>query len=178
MNTEMIINELVRHGYQKVPQPLHIADINFDFAGALTGPNNQESLTLVLDGDGQSFAAAQRRLQAFVMVLERTGSTRPINVVVLAKKVDVKAITALEEVARVVLVNPDRPLEKSLNVLMPLKLPEPIASSGSAETALEEELGGRPDAVGERLLKAASESADKVESTMRKILQETAEEQP
>jgi len=77
---------------------LHVADIDFDFAGALTGPNEQNSLTLVLEDEGQALFAAQRRLQAFAVVLERAGSRRPINVVVLSEAPDPKALSLLEEV--------------------------------------------------------------------------------
>jgi hypothetical protein len=176
MNAEMIINALVLNGYRKVPQPLHVADLNFDFSGALTGPFDQESLTLVLEGEGRALVAAEHRLRAFATVLERTGSVRPINVVVLSKKPDPDAITALQEVARVVVVDPNRPLIESVNVLLPLQLPEPVASSGSAEAALLEELGAAPDAVSARLLKAARESSEKVRVTMHAILKEAAEE--
>jgi hypothetical protein len=176
MNTEMIVNELVRRGYNQVPQPLHVADLDFDFAAALMGPKDQESLTLVLDAEGQSFAAAQRRLQAFALVLDRSGSTRPLNVVVVAKHPDAKGLRALEESARVVVVDPDRPLEESLAPLFPLELPEPIAGSGSSEAALEKAIGNSPGLLSIRLIKAAQESAERVQLTMRRILHEASNE--
>lgn len=172
MNAAMIVDELVRRGYRSVPQPLHVADIDFDFAGALTGPNDQESLTLILDGDAQTFGAALRRLRAFAMVLDRSGSNRPINVVVFSKQIDPSALAALQETARVISIDPERPLSESLSSLWPLALPDPVATSGSAEAALLEELGSKPDSMHARLIRAAREGAQKVESTMQKILQE------
>lgn len=176
MNPDVVVNELVERGYRKVPQPLHVADIDFDFAGALTGPGDQEHLTLILDGQSGSIAPAQRRLQAFAVVLDRSGSARPISVVVLSNSLDPKALAELEATAHVVVVDPDRPLSESLSSLLPLELPEPIASTGSADAALKEELGAQPDQVCTRLIRAARESADKVESTMQAILREASEE--
>jgi hypothetical protein len=175
MNTELIVNELARRGYRKAPQPLHVADIDFDFDAALTGPNDQDSLTLVLEGDPEKLLAAQRRLRAFAIVLERIGSSRPINVVVLAKHPDPKSLALLEESARVILVEPDVPLEQSLRPLLPLELPQPVDGSVSADSALLDMLGARPDTVSSRLIKAARESSEKVQATMRKILQDMAE---
>lgn len=178
MNATMIVQELVTRGYRSVPQPLHIADIDFDFSAALTGPNDQESLTLILEGEGQALVAAQRRLRAFALVLERTGSARPINVVVLSDKPDPKAIAELQTMARVVLIEPGLPLVKSLQSLLPLELPAPVGGRISAEAALLEEMGGSTDPVAARLLKAARESSEKVRVTMNQILQEVSETRP
>ena len=177
MNAALIVNELTQQGYREIPQPLHVADLNFDFAGALTGPNEEQNLTLVLEGEGQALIAAQKRLRAFAVVLERTGSTRPITVVVLAKEPDPGALAALEQLARVVVVPPDRPLNESLYTLLPLHLPKPISSSVSAHAALQLELGGRPDGVATRLLKAAKDSAEKVRMTMNALLREAIDTQ-
>src|SRR5437899_2941670 len=100
MTPGLVVEELIRHGYKKISQPLHVADLDFDFAGALTGPNDQESLTLVVDG--HALVAAQRRLSAFAIVLDRTGSVRPITVVVVGDDVNSKALASLEKLARVV----------------------------------------------------------------------------
>jgi len=178
MTPEMVVEELTRNGYQKVAQPLHVADLDFDFAGALTGPNEQESLTLVVEGEGAALIAAQRRLRAFAVVLERTGSTRPITVVVVGDNPNSRALTALAELARVVVVRSSTPLTDSLHSLLPLRLPEPITASSSAETALEQELSGRSDPVIVRLLKAAKENADRVRTAMHVIIKEAIEEQP
>jgi hypothetical protein len=179
MTPELIINTLERcGGYRRVAQPLHIADVDFDFSGALVGPGDQQALTLILDGSQISIAAALRRLRAFAVVLERSGSTRPINVVLLAESPDRAEVAALEQVARVIVVQPHQQLENSLHILFPLQLPEPIPATESAEKTLREELLMTTSPLTLRLLKAGMKSASAVEEEMRKALIElTAVEQ-
>jgi len=68
-------------------------------------------------------------------------------------------------------------LDESLYTLLPLRLPEPISSSVSAQAALQLELGGRPDGVATRLLKAGKDSAEKVRTTMQALLKEAVDAQ-
>ena len=175
MTPEMVVAELTRYGYRRVRQPLHVATVDFDFAGALKGPNGQDSLTLVVDGEGSALVAAQRRLRAFAVVLDRSGSKRPITVVVVGDKPNARALGELEQLARVVVVSSDAPLSESLLSLLPLTLPKPIAASQSAEAVLHEELAGRPNPVVNRLLKAARNSSDKVRLTMHSIIKDAME---
>jgi hypothetical protein len=177
MTADLVVNELTQHGYRRIPQPLHVSELNFDFAGALSGPGEEQNLTLILEGEGAALIAAQKRLRAFAVVLDRSGSMRPMTVVVLAKNPDADALASLEQLARVVVVPPDEPLSESLYTLLPLHLPEPIAPSVSADAALRLELGGRPDGVAARLLKAAKESGEKVRLTMHSILKEASDAQ-
>src|SRR5688572_12102286 len=107
MTADLILNTLERSGgYRRVPQPLHIADVDFDFAGALVGPDDQQALTLILDESRNPIAAAIRRLKAFAVVLERSGSTRPINVILLSSAPDRASVIALEQLARVIVIRP------------------------------------------------------------------------
>jgi hypothetical protein len=175
MTPALVVEELIRHGYKKISQPLHVADLDFDFAGALTGPNDQDSLTLVVDGRGPALAAARRRLSAFAIVLDRTGSVRPITVVVVGDDVNSKALASLEKLARVVVVTSETSLADSLFTLLPLVLPEPIAADLSADAVLREELQGQSDSVTNRLLRAAKNSADRVKTTMRNLIKEAIE---
>lgn len=179
MTPELIMNTLERYGeYRRVAQPLHIADVDFDFSGALVGPGNQQALTLILDGNRNSIALALRRLRAFAVVLERSCSTRPINVILLSESPDRAEVAALEQFARVIVVQPQQILEDALLVLLPLQLPEPIPPSESAERTLREELQGTTSALTLRLLRAGKKSASAVEEEMRKALIElTAVEQ-
>lgn len=171
MTPELIINTLERRGnYRRVAQPLHIADVDFDFSGALVGPGDQQALTLILDGSQITIAAALRRLKAFAVVLERSVSTRPINVVLLAESPDRADVAALEQIARVIVVQPHQELENALHILLPLKLPEPIPASESAEKTLREELQATKSPLTLRLLKAGKKSASAVEEEMRKAL--------
>jgi hypothetical protein len=178
MTSELILATLeASGGYRRVPQPLHIADVDFDFAGALVGPDDQQALTLILDENRNTMAAALRRLRAFAVVLERSGSTRPMNVILLSATPDRASIIALEQLARVVVVRPDQPIEESLYSLLPLRLPAPIACSQSAEETLQEELRQTLSPLTQRLLKAGKKSAGAVEEEMRKTLMELATEQ-
>lgn len=173
MTPELIMNKLERCGeYRRVAQPLHIADVNFDFSGALIGPGDQQALTLILDGNRNPIALALRRLRAFAVVLERSGSTRTINVILLSESPDRGEVAALEQVARVVVVQPHQELEDALYSLLPLKLPQPIPPSESAEKTLREELQGETSPLIQRLLKAGRKSASAVEEEMRKALME------
>jgi len=179
MNAELIIDTLERFGeYRRVAQPMHIADVDFDFAGALVGPGDQQVLTLILDGNHGPIAAALRRLNAFAVVLERSGSTRPFNVILLSEAPDRAEIAALEQVARVIVVQPHQDLNEALHILFPLKLPQPIPPSESAERMLREELQSNATPLMSRLLKAGKKSASAVEEEMRKSLNELTTVQP
>jgi hypothetical protein len=111
-----------------------------------------------------------RRLRAFAVVLERSGSTRPINVILLSSAPDPASVAALEQLARVIVVQPDQPLADSLHSLLPLRLPEPIAASQSAEKMLHEELARTSSPFTQRLLQAGKKSATAVEAEMRVAL--------
>jgi hypothetical protein len=175
MNSELVLDTLEREGgYRRVSQPLHVADVDFDFAGALVGPDDQQALTLILDENRKTIAAALRRLKAFAVVLERSGSTRPINVVLLSNDPDRDSVEALEQLARVIIVDPNQSLTESLHSLLPLHLPEPIEASQSAEKTLRKELKGSVSPLTQRLLKAGKKSAAAVEGEMRKALMDLA----
>lgn len=176
MTADLILNTLEHSGgYRRVAQPLHIADVDFNFAGVLTGPGDQQALTLVLeDSTERTIAAAVRRLKAFAVVLERSGSTRPINVVLLSKAPDRATIMALEQIARVIVVQPGQELHDALHSLLPLKLPQPIPPSESAEKTLREEMPRGSSPLTQRLLKAGKKSAAAVEEAMRDVLLELA----
>lgn len=175
MTAELILSTLEHSGdYRRVSQPLHIADVDFDFAGALVGPGDQQALTLILDESRNPIAAALRRLKAFAVVLERSGSTRPINVILLSSAPDRASITALEELARVIVVQPDQEVNDALHSLLPLDLPQPIPPSESAEKTLREEMQRSASHFTQRLLKAGKKGASAVEEEMREALLELA----
>ena len=173
MNPEQVIATLESAGgYKRVAQPMHIADTNFDFAGALIGPGDHQALTVILESNHGTIAAALRRLKSFAIVLARSGSSRPISVVLISADPDRDEIAALEEVARVIIVRPGEDLDSALHSLLPLQLPLPIPPSESAERMLREEMRNAPTPVAARLLRAAKKSSNAVEDEMRKILME------
>lgn len=179
MNADLIIDMLERSGgYRRVAQPMHIADVDFDFAGALVGPGDQQALTLILDGNHGPIPAALRRLNAFAVVLERSGSTRPFTVILLSDSPDRAEIATLEQVARVIVVQPHQKLDEALHILLPLKLPQPIPPSESAEKMLREELHNNSTPLMLRLLKAGKKSASAVEDELRKALNELTDTEP
>jgi hypothetical protein len=161
--------------YRSVPQPLHIADVDFDFAGALTGPDAQQALTLILEENADTIGAALRRLRAFTVVLERSGSTRPINVILISEDPNREVVLALEQLARVIVVQPGTEVRDSLYCLLPLHLPQPIEQSQSAEKTFHAEHQKPISPIVQRLLRAGKRSASAVEEEMRKALTELAE---
>ena len=180
MTIESIVEILQLKGhFRQAPKLVHIADadLKFDFDAILVGPGNEGGIVLVLDAADKALGAILRKLKAFSLVLDRSGSMRPMTLVLVTRDPDDPNIAALEEFTRVIVVSPERDTETCLRALLPLHLPKPLKSTESAEAALRDELGDDiRDPLITRLLKAGLKGSTDVESKMREVIDRLASE--
>jgi hypothetical protein len=177
MNVELVIEFLKEHGrYRPSPEPVHILDIDFHFDGVLLGPDDHNGLVLVHAVTGNSFSAVSKKLRAFTLALERTASMRTVTLALVGRAPDPDTFAELSRFCRVLVVADESSLVESLASILPLSLPQPLSASDTADAALKAELG---DSFSEpfisRLIKAARESEEQVQKTVRSVVDEIAQ---
>ncbi|MBG0794044.1 hypothetical protein IYY11_11745 [Methylocystis sp. H62] len=142
-------------GYSDLPTPFKVAGVEFAFTGAMHGRDGRAlDLVLLVDTTTGDFGdrdggRVRQRVEALSRALDVTGS-RYLVTVILAGAVLAEGVEALSETCRVLLVESialddqdkpadetaERQLDDRIRVLMPLRLPVPIADaqdgSGSA----------------------------------------------
>jgi hypothetical protein len=168
-----------RGGYSSASLPLRVNDIEFrgDFDAVLVGPNGERGLVLVLDAASVPAKTIQRRVKAVCLALARTGSMRPVTIVVNAgQALDRHAVAELQALCRLIVIPADGNPEEYLRSLLRLKLKRPQGQeSRSAGAVLREELGGRiADAFVEALIEAARRGPSDVEATVREQIDRVA----
>lgn len=139
---DTVINILVQDGgYKRVFGPLRIVDTDFagDFDAVLVGPGDQSCLVLIIDGDHISPAVAIRRVRSFALVLDRSGSQRPLTVVLIARQIE--PFERLERLCRVFIITPMDDPHVALRGLLPLRILKRGPTLNAAEAALAEHLG-------------------------------------
>ena len=163
-----------------------IADVSFRFGAVLEGPGHQVSTVVVAAADHGRVGEIWRSLRAATLMLERTGSTRPLSLVLVARKPPVEEVTRLEELCRVLVASPDdgKPqLRQRLAALLPLELPEAIELPTTSPRQLEEKLvDSRSDPQRSRwsatLLKAAADGEEAVKNRFLELLDKEIEAAP
>lgn len=170
--TDTIVHTLVQEGgYKQVLGPLRVVDTDFgtDFDAVLVGPGEQGCLVLVVDGDQISPALLQRRVRSFALVLDRSGSRRPLTVILIVKTPS--TFEALERHCRVIVVTPDVDLLSALRGLLPLRIKSHEQTLHAAEDALESKLEGNiANPLTATLLKAAQTGSANVEEEILRAI--------
>ena len=160
-----------RGGYNRAREPLEISGVEFKgmFDAVLVGPKDQNGLVLVRRTEATFVGEIKRAVKALVTALDRTGSMRPVTLV-LATTVSPEdpAIVALHDSCRLIAVPPGGNPEDFLRVLLPLKLPSPETAKKSADSALRGELNdSKDDPLIDTLVRAARKGSDEVQRRMR-----------
>jgi hypothetical protein len=167
-----------RGGYTRAAEPPLISGVDFKgvFDAVLVGPKDQNGLVLVRGAEIASMGEIRRVVKAFTTALDRTGSTRPITLV-LATMVspDDPSILALQDSCRVITVPAGGKLEGYLRVLLPLKLPSRETGTKTADSALRDELeDSLEDPLIAALIRAARKNSDEVQRRMREEINRVA----
>lgn len=180
-----IVSLLEKDGHY-VPQPsrLLIDDVSFPCDAALLGPMDQqgqlrEHLVVVQAVGPQQTLAVFDQIQALTMILARTGSQRPLTLVLVTTTPTDPALTDFANLCRIIVVPVDGTDDVSvpLRELLPLKLPQADQVTTSPETRLKHQLGKRAtDPLVSALLHAAKTSDDAVEKCMRDWLVQAIEQ--
>jgi hypothetical protein len=179
MNAKSVSDLLESQGrYRITSLPLRIHDVEFsgDFDAILEGPDGERGLVLVLDAAAIPPKTIQRRLSSVCLALARTGSMRPVTIILNAGQVlDQRTLSELQALCRLILIPTDGRPEEYLRPLLRLKLPPPGRESKSPDVVLREELGTAiDDPFVEVLIRSARKSASDVEVTVREHVDRAA----
>jgi hypothetical protein len=147
MNTEQlkrVISFLTeRGGYHVQPRLVSVADVDFEFDGILRGPGDGAGIVVLMQADDNRMAMAISRIRALSHTMLRSGSTRPLTLVLLASNIDGTVLRDLSSICRVVQVegSEDEEILRDLRSLLPLVLPEPTEAQADAGRLLRDALG-------------------------------------
>ena len=162
---------LERGGYQRLPKPLTVAGMEFDFEAAARGMQRSHDLVLVTT-DRLSAPRRQRLLAGLARSLDLVQSRRPVTLVIVGD-LSANDKNELERHARVLHVEPADPswaeIERAIAVLLPLDLPASVVLHGSDPVnEVLASLGPGPNTAEHiNLVRAAMGGADDVRTALR-----------
>ncbi len=138
-----IVKLLVEGNYEAAKEPLRVADVAFEFEAVLQGPQPQKTMVLVAQVGTAEIRELWRRVKALTLTLERSESSCPLSLVVVATEPSPDEISRLRQLCRVLIVPNDieqDALRDELAILLPLPLIERRDLGESRSTALRERL--------------------------------------
>jgi hypothetical protein len=168
---ELVMALLERGGYQRLPKPLTVAGMEFDFEAAARGTQRSHDLVLVTT-DRLPAPRLQRLVAGLARSLDLAQSKRPVTLVMVG---EFSAIDRreLERHARVLQVessaSSQAEVERAIAVLLPLDLPTAVIMHGSDPVnEVLATLGLGPDTSEHiALVRAAIGGADEVREALR-----------
>lgn len=167
---------LRQDGYRVHAEALRIVDLSFDFDQVLTGPDGHQ-LVLLVDQPERTVDALQRRLSSLTYALSRTGSRRPVTLVLVAPSLEQDDLDALRHLARLVAI--DRvsrevtEVDHILREFRPLATTDVSAPLMDALDELDTALGSNarhPEV--SKLIKAAAKGQEAIEEAFQRLLDE------
>ena len=168
---ELVMGVLERGGYQRLPRPLTIAGMQFDFEAAARGTQRSHDLVLVTT-DRLPAPRLQRHVAGLARSLDLAQSRRPVTLVIVGG-LSATDRSELERHARVLHVESSDPsgaeVERAIAVLLPLDLPAAVIMHGSDPVnEVLATLGLGPDTADYiALVRAALGGADEVSDALR-----------
>lgn len=167
-------------GYEVQTEALRIVDLSFDFDRVLTGPHGHQALVLLVDQPELAVDALKRRLSSLALALSRTGSRRPVTLILVSPPPAQQDIDALRKLARLVAI--DRvaqevtSLDDNLREFRPLDITDVSAPLFEASDELKKALGSKAESPQARkLIRAASRGREAVEQAFQTLLAEAIE---
>lgn len=168
-------------GYHVHTEGLRIVELSFDFDKVLTGPHDHHTLVLLVDQPEADTDALRRRLSGLTLALSRTGSRRPVTLVLVAPPLEQHDLEALRKLARLVAI--DRVPRTAATVDLILSEFRPLVTSDVSAPPVDA-LGELAGALGKdanhpqvrRLLRAAANGPDAVDQMFRTLLEEVIED--
>jgi hypothetical protein len=128
---EGVVEILTGSGYRRLPSPLSIAGLSFEFPAALLGENPSPDLVLVADTAFEADTRILRKVEGVARALDVARSKRPLTAILVGPRPTGTVLDAMTKVCRVLptgVIEPDDTsglLQNWLAVLLPLALPEP-----------------------------------------------------
>ncbi|KUM26344.1 hypothetical protein AU467_22680 [Mesorhizobium loti] len=128
---EGVVEILTGSGYRRLPSPLSIAGLSFEFPATLIGENPSPDLVLVADTAFEADTRILRKVEGVARALDVARSKRPLTAILVGPRPAGTVLDAMTKVCRVLptgVIQPDDTsglLQNWLAVLLPLALPEP-----------------------------------------------------
>jgi hypothetical protein len=165
------------YGYSEQPQPLRIVELSFEFDAVLAGPQDHQDLVLLVEQEVLNIDAIRRRLTRLALALQRTGSQRPVALVLVAPPSTSADLERLRPLARVVTVprieQSSGEVAEALRAFRPIGVDHLAASPVSAKRELATTLGAAATTpVARRLLAAASDGEQGVRQVFHDLFLE------
>lgn len=126
-----IVALLESAGYRRMPPPLVVAGLKFEFQSVLLGPKGSADLILVADTAYDQESRLLQQVQGVARALDIARSTRPLTLVIAGPRPSPEIVDGLSKACRVLpvgtLLGDDlaAALRNWLAVLLPLQIPEP-----------------------------------------------------
>lgn len=175
---ERVCEILEAANYRRLPSPLVIAGLTFEFPAALVGSDRSSDLVLVADTAFEPAERILRKVEGIGRALDVLRSKRPVTMVLAGPRPEAEVIDALAKVCRVLPIgtpvadDPATALTNWLAVLLPLTLPEPgqgiadpLASIRARAVDVDAQVRG--------LIEIAPQGADAVQAALHDLLTKT-----
>jgi hypothetical protein len=167
---ERVVALLGEAGYDRLPQPIEVAAIPFEFSAVLAGRSSLD-LVVVIDTVADTDAAEiRRRVEGLSRALDVMQSRRPLTVIFVGPEPAQDLQLALTRVARVLIVGPygEGEMREAIAVLLPLEIVTVSEMPESWRSARGRLLEAYPDAA--ELVEAAQFGAEAVAEAARRQL--------
>ena len=179
-SVEVVLEQLERAGFQKLPKPLVVAGASFDFDAAVTGTGVSHDL-VVVGGQEVDPRRLSQLLSGLNRSLDRLASRRPVSVILLGARPEAAALAELENSARVMLIESQEPepaeVQDAIAVLLPLHLPETTRKALDPLDELLKSLGRAATDEHRELINAARRGPESVRATLRRYLEDAVGEE-
>jgi hypothetical protein len=174
---DRVASLLEQGGYGRLPSPVAIAGVPFDFSAVLVGGERAFDLVVVTDTVLESDRRLRQRVEALARALDVAGSRRSLTVVTVGPPPAPQSLEIMSRVARVLVVRADgesgSTLRDSLAVLMPLELPAASAEASEPFDAVETWMREREERAGlEPLVAAATQGQTNVTAALAEFMAE------
>jgi hypothetical protein len=142
--TERVVQTLEAVGYKRMPPPLAIAGLTFNFRAVFLGDSRSLDLILVADMAFDDQQNLLRSVEGVARTLDVIQSKRPITLVLAGPKPNRDVMSAMSRVCRVLPITPSKTddlesaVRNSLAVLLPLIIPDTTAATGEPMNQVEQ----------------------------------------
>jgi hypothetical protein len=167
---ERVVTLLREAGYERLPQPVAVAAIPFEFSAVLVGSSSLDLVVVVDVVTDRNVTDIRRRVEGLSRALDLAKSRRPLTVILIGPEPNPELQLTLTRIARVLFVGPydERELREAIAVLLPLDLVTVTEMPESWRSAREKLLAAHPDAAD--LLDAAKVGSEEVSEAARRHL--------
>ena len=173
--TERVVQMLEAVGYKRMPSPLAIAGLTFNFRAVFMGDSRSLDLILVADMAFDDQQNLLRSVEGVARTLDVIQSKRPITLILAGPKPSKEVMSAMSRVCRVLPIasskteDLDSAVRNSLAVLLPLVIPDTTAATGEPMKQVEQR-SSQLDADIREVISIALRGSSAVEQALHKIL--------